>query len=242
MSTTELAVVGAAAVCTAMLTAVAGLGGGLILLVVMLQFLDPLVAVAVHGVIQLVSNTSRAVALRRNIEWLQVLWSTVLLLPAALIGLRVAAAVPRRAARAAIGAFALVATWAPSIFGRLATTEPSPRVFLGVGALNGFASPTVGATGPLIAPFFRAGSHDRLGFVGTMAAAQALGHLAKVSVFAIDGFPFSDHLQVILIGSAGVAVGTWIGTRLLHRADERLFRLLFHIAITTISLRLLLFP
>jgi uncharacterized protein len=239
---TELVVVAAAGVGTAMLTAVAGLGGGLILLVVLLQFLDPLVAVPVHAVIQLVSNSSRAGVLHHHVNRSQVLWSSVLLVPAAVIGLQVATAVPARTARAAIGVFALVATWAPSVFGRLATTAPSRRVFVAVGALNGLTSPTIGATGPLIAPFFRAGSTDRLSFVGTMAAAQALGHATKIAVFAADGFAFPRHLPVILVGSASVAVGTWIGTRLLRRADERVFRYLFHIAITLISLRLLLFP
>lgn len=241
MSGIELVVIAGAAVGTSMLTAVAGLGGGLILLVVMLQFLDPLVAVPVHGVIQLVSNSSRGLALHRHIVRSQVLCSTVLLFPAALVGLQVAEAVPERAARAAIGVFALAATWAPTVFGRLATADPSNATFVGVGALNGFASPTVGATGPLIAPFFRAGNAgDRLAFVGTMAAAQSLGHLSKVGVFALDGFDFGAHLAVIGLGSAGVAVGTWIGTRLLHRANEQLFRRLFHVAITVISVRLIL--
>ena len=56
MSEVELLVVAVAAVLTAALTAVAGAGGGVVLLVVMLQFVDPAVAIPAHGVVQLVSQ------------------------------------------------------------------------------------------------------------------------------------------------------------------------------------------
>lgn len=240
MTVIELLLIAVASSATAALTGVAGIGGGLILLVVFLQFMDPLVAVPLHGVIQLVSNSSRAFVLRRHLATDLILWSSILLLPGAFIGLRLAEAVPEGLGRAAIAMFALATTWAPQLFRRFGQAAHRQRTFLGVGALSGLASPTLGATGPLIAPFFHAAIDSRLVLVGTLAAAQAMGHLAKVAVFGADGFAFLDHLGLVAVGSAGVVVGTWIGTRLLHRADEATFQLLFRWAITVVSVRLLI--
>ena len=49
-----------AAFATSILSAVVGMAGGITLLAVMLLFLEPLAAIPLHGVIQLVSNSSRA--------------------------------------------------------------------------------------------------------------------------------------------------------------------------------------
>ncbi len=65
----EVVVVGIAAFLTSILSAVAGLGGGVILLLVIAQFAAPTVAIPIQGSIQLVSNGSRAALLRHQISW-----------------------------------------------------------------------------------------------------------------------------------------------------------------------------
>ena len=65
----DLIVVGLVALITAIISAVAGLGGGIILLAVLAQFRVPIVAIPIHGAIQLVSNGFRTVLLRRDINW-----------------------------------------------------------------------------------------------------------------------------------------------------------------------------
>ena len=69
MSGLELLIVGLAALVGSTITAVAGLGGGILLLSVLLQFLDPLEAIPVHAVIQLASNSFRAFILRHDVDW-----------------------------------------------------------------------------------------------------------------------------------------------------------------------------
>ena len=44
---------------TALMTSIAGAGGGTVLLASMLQFMNPSEAIPVHGVIQLSSNVAR---------------------------------------------------------------------------------------------------------------------------------------------------------------------------------------
>ena len=90
----EVVVVGIAAFLTSILSAVAGLGGGVILLLVIAQFVAPTVAIPIQGSIQLVSNGSRAALLRHQISWPVVGWVSILLFPASLIGVAVATSLP----------------------------------------------------------------------------------------------------------------------------------------------------
>ena len=61
MDPLQLSILCLAALATSMLSAVVGMAGGITLLSVMLLFMEPLVAIPLHGVVQLVSNGSRTV-------------------------------------------------------------------------------------------------------------------------------------------------------------------------------------
>ena len=52
---------------TSMLSAIVGMAGGIILLSSMLLFVDPLVAVPIHAVLQLASNGSRSLVQRKHV-------------------------------------------------------------------------------------------------------------------------------------------------------------------------------
>jgi uncharacterized membrane protein YfcA len=238
----QLAVLASAALLTSILSAVVGMAGGITLLAVMLLFLDPLVAIPLHGVIQLVSNGSRTWIQRRHVEP-SIVWRYALpLLPMGFLGLAVAEALPPALTRALIGVFVLVATWLPGIL-VLGThperAEPTRR-FLLLGCVVGVLNMTVGATGPLIAPFFLNLGLTRQALVGTKAACQMLGHLAKVAVFGLAGFAFLPYLPLLALLSLLVVVGTWIGSRLLDRVSERAFVHLYRAVLTVIAARLVL--
>jgi uncharacterized membrane protein YfcA len=54
---------------TSSITAVVGLGGGMILLALMPDFLPPQAVIPVHGLVQITSNVSRALLRLRHVEW-----------------------------------------------------------------------------------------------------------------------------------------------------------------------------
>lgn len=233
----EIAILAAAALATSALSASVGMAGGITLLAVMLVFLDPLVAIPVHGAVQLVSNSSRAVIQRRHVRWGIVARYALLLLPMGFLGLPIAQALPPAATKLAIGLFVLVATWSPGAL-LLGThpeaTNPNQRFFV-LGGVVGVLNVTIGATGPLIAPFFLNLGLDRFQLVGTKAACQTLGHLAKLAVFGIAGFAFGAFVPLLLLLAGLVVVGTWIGSRLLEHVDERFFALLYKGVLTAIA-------
>jgi uncharacterized membrane protein YfcA len=239
-----LALLCAASVATGALSAVLGMAGGITLLALMLLWMDPMVAIPIHGVVQLVSNGSRTLAQREHVHWSFLACFGAPLLPAAFAGLALSRAVPRGATEIAIGAFVLIATWRPGWLrfgadrrGRLGG-DPRRRM-LAAGGVVGFFSTTVGATGPLAAPFFLRLGLDRRGLIGTQAACQMLQHLAKIAVFGAVGFAFRDWLLPLLALSTTAVAGTWLGTRLLDRVSEDDFRALYMGVLTVLALRLI---
>ena len=74
--------------------------------------------------------------------------------------------------------------------------------------------------------------------IGTKAACQTLGHLAKIAVFGVAGFAFLEFALPLALLSAAVVVGTWIGSRILESVSELWFTRLYRAVLTLIAIRL----
>lgn len=239
----EIVIVGITAVLTSILSAVAGLGGGVILLMVIAQFVAPTVAIPIQGAIQLVSNGSRAALLRHDISWKTVLWASILLLPASFVGVKVATTLPENAIRIILAIFVLILAWRPQWLkfqgSRSSTPDEARGMLLGVGAMSGFLNTTVGASGPMTSPFFKAVTATHIAFVATAGATQVLAHVSKLIAFSAQGWSLGDHLLMIGIGIAGVLIGSRIGTRLLGRISETALDRIFKVVLTALAIRML---
>ncbi len=235
----DLVIIGGTALATGVLSSVAGLGGGLILLVVLAQFLAPTVAIPVQGGIQFVSNGSRLLLLKDHVSWSAAGWASILLFPASMVGVAVATSMPEDATRLVLGVFVLIVAWRPQLL-KWRGGKPLPeKALLGVGALSGFLNTTVGASGPVTSPFFKAVTTSHMAFVATAAASQVLAHTAKLIAYMLDGFDLAEHGDTIAVGAVGVIIGTFIGTRLLGRIDEPLLNRIFKTVLTLLALRLI---
>jgi uncharacterized membrane protein YfcA len=230
--------IGAAVFGTAVLSGLLGMAGGVALLAVLLLYLPPLAAIPLHGVIQLVSNGSRVVVQRRHARFDWLVWYALPLIPAGLIGLSIAKALPEAALEAGIGATVLAATWLPRRGGT--TQAPRPRLrMLSLGAGAGFLSMVIGAVGVLVDPFFLGLGLKRQALIGTKAACQTLGHLTKIGIFGAAGFAFAPHAPLLVVGSVCAVAGTWVGSRVLDRISEAAFLWLYRTVLTVLALRLL---
>jgi uncharacterized membrane protein YfcA len=230
-----------AAFLTSILSAIVGMAGGVTLLSVMLLDLEPLVAIPLHGAVQLVSNGSRAWIQRKHVDWAIVSRFAVLLLPAGFIGYyAIAELMPATVTKAAIGVFVLVATWRPGwlLFGSHPEDTDANRRFFVLGGVSGLLNVAIGATGPLLAPFFLNLGLTRFSLIGTKAFCQMLGHLAKLAVFGVVGFAFGAYLPLLIGLWVMVVAGTWTGSQLLHRVNETTFTLLYKGVLTLIAVRL----
>ena len=237
----ELVVIWGISLATAAVSAILGMAGGMLLLAVMLLYLDPAVAIPVHAIAQLASNTSRSLAHWRSIRRDLVLPYLILLLPAGLLSVPLARHAPPDLLRALIGVFVLVATWRREwlLLGFHPQTIPLGPRFTLVGGLAGLLGPVVGATGPFIAPFFLGLGLSRFELIGTTAACQATGHLAKIGLFGAGGFEFGRHAPLYLGMILAVVAGTALGTRILAFIPEQRFATIFKAALTLLALRLI---
>jgi len=238
----QLSILAGAAFATSILSAIIGMAGGIVLLSIMLLFFDPLIAIPLHGVVQLVSNSTRAVVQRSHVQWKIIRSYFLLLLPMSFVGLEIAQALSPPVARFLIGAFVLFATWFPAalLLGAHPERIDPSRRFLVLGGVVGTVNMTVGATGPLIAPFFLNLGLTRQSIVGTKAAAQMLGHTAKFIVFGVAGFAYPAYALPLALLCGIVVLGTWVGSKLLDHVSETLFIRLYKTTLTLVAARLVI--
>jgi len=238
----DLGVLCAVALLTAVLSAVVGMAGGITLLSVMLLFFEPLVAIPIHGVVQLVSNSSRTFVQRKHVDR-AILWRySVMLVPMGFVGLTLAQSLPPTVTRALIGIFVLIATWKPGwlLIGTHPERADIHRRFFLLGGVVGVLNMTIGAAGPLIAPFFLRIGLTRQALIGTKAACQAVGHGVKIAIFGVAGFVFADYAFPLTLLCGCVIAGTWIGSQLLESVNEIWFKRLYQGVLTAIALRLVI--
>jgi len=224
------------AIATSVLSGTIGMGGGIVLLSMMTLFMPLVHIVPVHGVVQLVSNTSRFYLLRTHIKQSAVFYFALGLpfggVPAFLVLQQVDDKTPFFAL---IILLILYALFKPK---QLPSLKIPMWGFIGVGAAVGFLSPLVGATGPFIAPFFLRDDFTKENIVATKATVQSLGHLLKFPIFFSLGFDYLEFLPLILGMTAAAMIGTKMGIGVLKKIDPRIFTILFKTALGIAALRL----
>lgn len=221
---------------TAVISATVGMAGGIVLLSVMTFFLDLSVIVPVHGVVQLASNSTRVLALKQHVEK-RILIPMMIGIP---IGTVIATKIIKSIANKEVFYFLI----AGLIFYVLFKPKKLPSLkipfwsfgVLGIGV--GLLNPLIGATGPFMAPFYLRDDLNKEQIVATKAAAQAYGHLLKIPAFLYLGFDYLAYGLLTLLMIAGVIVGTRYGVHLLHKMNERTFRLIFKSALFIAACRI----
>jgi uncharacterized membrane protein YfcA len=238
----ELAIAGLIALSffTSLLSATFSLGGGTLLIGVMAMLLPAPVVVPVHGCVQLGSNAGRAFMQRAHTQWKLVQWLVLGAAAGSLLGGQFALLAPDRWLTTAIGGFVLLTAWTPQ-----PTALVGSRLlqFIGGAAVSALGM-VVGAAGPLIAAFLR-GLPDRRQLIATHATLVAFQHVFKILVFIALGFAFGQYLLLILLMTASGFAGTAVGSRLLARVPEQVFRLAFRIILSLVAIGLIhrgLFP
>ena len=220
---------------TSMVSAAFGLGGGVMLITVIASLLPPLAIIPVHGVIQMSSNLSRTLMMRRNIKFTWMMPFVIGTMVGAAIGGQIVFAIPKHLLQSVIGVFILYSLWGPG----MKAFNASWLASVGIGGFASFATMFVGSTGPLIAPFIRATTNERRVTVATHAAFMSWQHGIKILTFGVLGFAFSTYAPLIVVMILFTILGTWSGKTILNWMPERIFRVVFNVVLTLLALRLL---
>ena len=220
---------------TSMITAVTGIGGGMMLIAIMPGFLPASAIVPVHALVQLFSNSSRAL-----FGWRFLRWEFVLaFIAGGIIGGGAAAGIARNInleyTPLLIAAYILYTVWAP----KPRFNKPPRGEFVIIGAIQTFLSMLVGATGPMAQAALISRDLKRDALVVSGALMTTFTHLIKVLLFALLGFSFVSYWQLIAGMSAAVILGAFLGTHIRYQVPEALFRKILKWALTLLALRMI---
>ncbi len=215
--------------------AVFGLGGGLILISFLPDFLPAEVIVPIHGVTQLASNTSRAAYSFHSIVWrLLPLFCAGSLLGAALFGILVIN-ITTDYIPLLIGVYILLKLWSERM-GRVLSSFDSLFV---LGFLQTGLGILVGSTGHLTMPRLLKEIKDRDSIVATGGMFMSLSHGLKLVAYGIIGFKFSDYSTLLICMVIGALIGSFLGTLLRKNFSNRRFSQVLKILLTVMALRMI---
>ncbi|OOR88532.1 hypothetical protein B0181_08015 [Moraxella caviae] len=195
---------------TSLLTAVSGLGGGMILIGLMPLFLPAMAIIPVHGATQLASNASRAWLGRKQIDWR----NFYPFLVGSLVGVAVFGVAVRfvklEMIPLFIGVYILLIQWSKTVNRVL----KSMQNFYLIGFLQTGLGIFVGSPGPLNMPLLMQTHDDNDTVIATSAAQMSVLHAAKVAVYVAMGFVFWEYWQVVLAMVIAAVAGSWAGVRI----------------------------
>lgn len=220
---------------TAIVSAVVGMIGGTLLLAVMAQFLKMEVLIPIHGCIQLFSNSTRAWFLRTAINWPVCLENLVGVAIGSVLGAFYVVRMPEHLFNLILGIFIVSIT----LFPKFTAPLKFRGRFAALGLVTSFIGLFVGAVGVLVGSVFLSEHMEKKEMIGTQGVCQALLHLAKILVFMTLGFVIRDWLTLLTVAIVMTYLGAWVGTRLLEKIPEKVFRRVLTALILTLALRLI---
>ena len=233
---------------TSSISAVLGMGGGIILLGIMAIIIpEGYKVIALHGMVQLFSNSTRTYVFRQHIKKDLIKQ----FLGGALIGISIsiiiilmlinyfnvqsANEIKVEVLKPFIGLFIV---W--YLFLKGSNKEKKVNSFIPVGLIAGLSSIFVGAIGPLIAPFFLGKGLNKENIIANKAASQMITHLSKIPLFVyFFNMNYKSELNILLPLILAVYVGTNVGKKILSFIPELLFKKLFKITLFIIAIRLI---
>lgn len=225
-----------AAILSSIISGMIGMGGGVTLLAAMTLVLPLNLIIPIHGIVQLGSNLSRTIILRKSVHKTFFLYFAIGTPFGAWLAYKVLSKMTQPDwALALIGLVLLYVVFKPK---HLPEIRLSRKGYILLGLVAGGLGCLIGATGPLLAPFYVRTDLSKEEMVSTKSACQITIHLMKLPVFSALAFPYFDHASTIGIMLIAVVIGTKIGTELLRRLSTTVFLNFIRVVMFLISIRL----
>ena len=157
-----------AAILTSIINAVAAVGGGMTLFVIMISLLNYAVVVPVHGIIQVWSSAARVIIFRHDVNWGLMKYFLITYIPSVIVGiflwrLIIDMSEIQPLIKISIAAYLLLYLANYSIKIR---TQNRKKLMLYAGAWSGIISLTAGSPAPVMAPLFMKANFYKEDFFG----------------------------------------------------------------------------
>ncbi|EPJ48725.1 MAG: hypothetical protein OFPI_28250 [Osedax symbiont Rs2] len=220
---------------TSALTAAFGLGGGVIMLALLVNFLPVAIVIPVHGVIQAGSNCSRALLLRKHIGWPIIGYFSIGAVLGAILGGQYVVALPEGILLAIVGTFILYIVWGPK---PKAIKQGKLSQLIG-GALITFSTMFIGATGPLAMALLPRKQMLSQQISATHGALMIVQHGLKIIIFSALGFQFKEWAVFLLMMLVTGFIGTYSGRAILQRLPQQYFQHALTVILTVLAIKML---
>jgi uncharacterized membrane protein YfcA len=218
---------------TSGITAMIGVGGGMILIAILPSFLPVQALIPIHGINQWASNFSRAAFAYKSVQF-QVIPMFFL---GSIIGVLAISTViyfiSLTYIPVFIGFYILLSLHSDTFNKKIRKFE---NYFL-IGFFQTGLSMVVGATGPLSMALLLKEFKDRDKVISTQAALMSLTHIFKIFAFIFFGFVFWDYIGVIITMMIGSILGSYIGTFFRKKLDAEKFKKILKVLLTLLAIK-----
>ncbi len=223
MALFEISLLLSGAFVAGVISAIAGFGGGIIYLPLVVAIVGPREAVPLVTFGLMFSNLTRVTIHWRRIVWPLAIRYIIGAIPGAALGAVVFVKLPADWITKGIGAFLIA-----SVIFLLTQKEDRPPltrwgIFYPLGAIVGFFSNMLGVVGPTAVPFFLATGIRKEAFVGTMAFGALLMHVTGVATWSAFQIMTGAIVRNGLLMGALMIVGTYAGNALLKQFTSKVF-------------------
>lgn len=218
---------------TSCITAMIGMGGGLLLLAALPGILPANAIIPVHGAVQLSSNLSRWLFGFKETCINPLIFFVLGSFAGALIGANLLSFIDISIIPFTTSVFILLILWTPvsDLLKKL------PGRYFSLGAVQTAMSLYVGATGPLSTSMLFKEGYKTDEVIVTNAAINTVINIAKIIVFISLGFVFSDYLPHILVTSLFAIAGSYLGTFFRGKINENASRWALKIIISLLCVK-----
>lgn len=208
------------------------MGGGLLLLAFLPNFLPAAAIIPVHGTVQLASNFSRFIFDIKHTCLKPVLLFSLGALLGAYLGSFGISRLDLNLMPLFISVFILALVWLP--IKRL--MDKVPAKYLSLGVMQCVLSLYVGATGPLSTSVLISDGYQANQVIVSNAAMNSVINAMKLVVFFFIGFSFSEYYLHIFAMMGCAMLGSYLGSRVRKKFDDKVIKIMLKTIITLFCL------
>jgi len=228
----------ASAAITACISGMFGMAGGMIFMGIIASIMGVAEAMVVHGVVQSVSNSYRSYLLRPDIRWDILGYELIGALPAIAV-LALVSFVPNKATLFIVLGLLPFILWLPKGVFQGDAAKPSHAILCGAMVMG--LNLSAGVAGPALDFFYVKTTLNRKEIVATKAVTMFASHMVKIVYFglpliAVSGLTTLPPLWVLGAAVPCIMLGTFIGTRILHRFSDIGFKSYTKYLVTVIGI------
>lgn len=219
------------------ISASAGLGGSLLMVPTLSLFLGSKEGVALAALLLASNNVLKMFAYRETLPFRKALPIVLLIMIGAAVGSTLLVNAPEWVVTAGV-----LTMFAVSLAAERYEWKPVRRGFApGLAFVSGSTSGFSGTSGPLKGVAIRNLDLDRRHFVGAASLASFAGDATKTAIFAEAELLGRTSLLTAAAAIPLMVAGTWTGSTINRKADERTFAVLFWAVMVGYSIRLGIF-